>query len=65
MIHAKTLFFIHNQKAEIAKLHILGQDAMRADQQVDLAILQPLNDFLLFFWAAETAEHGPHRFHLE
>ena len=47
--HAETLFFVHNQQSEIGKFQILRQQAVRADQNVDLPGLRLLQNFFLLF----------------
>ena len=57
MANAEALFFVHHQQAEIGELHVFGKQAVRADQDVDLARLNFLQNFFLLFGRAESADH--------
>ena len=37
MRHAEALLFVHDQQAEVAELHVLREQPVRADDDVDLA----------------------------
>jgi hypothetical protein len=55
--HAEALFLVHDQQAQIAKLDILRQEAVRPDDDIDFAVRQvrqPGGDLLR---RDETAEH--------
>ena len=55
--HAEALLFIDDQQAEVGELDVLREQAMGADQDVDLAGLDLLHDFLLLLAGAEAADH--------
>ena len=55
--YAETLLFINNDKAEVFELHILGDEAMRADNDVSFAFAQAPDRFILFVVCAEATEH--------
>ena len=60
--HAKALLLVHDQKAEVPELHILGQDPVGADHNVHHALAQVLQGLFLLGRGAEPAEHiHPHR----
>ena len=40
MLDAETLLLVHNDQTQILKLDILGQQAMGADGDIDLALRQ-------------------------
>ena len=41
MFHAETLFFVENKQPQIAEFHVGGEQAVRADNEVDV----PLREF--------------------
>ena len=43
-VHAELLLFVDDQQAEVLVLHVLAHQAVRADEDVDLAFLQVLED---------------------
>ena len=55
--HPEALLLIHDQQAEIGELQILRKNAVRADQDVDLAGFGFLQDFFLLLGIAEAADH--------
>ena len=55
--HAETLLFVHDQEAEIAELDVLRQQAVRADDDVDLAGGEIDERALLLGLALEPADH--------
>ncbi len=57
MAHAKALLFIDDDEAEVGKMNVLGEHAMGADEDIDLAILDLLDDFLLLLRGAEAGDH--------
>ena len=63
--HAKALLLIHDKQAEILELDVLREQAVRADEHVDLACFHLLHDELLFLGCAEARDHfdldGEHR----
>ena len=52
--HAETLLFINNQQSQIGKLDVLRQNAVRADEDSDLPLLNPFHNLLLLLRRAET-----------
>ena len=54
---AETLLLVDDQKPEIAELHVFRQQAVRADDHVELAGVQVVENLLLLALAAEAAEH--------
>ena len=57
MTDAEALFFIDDQQPEVGELHVFRKQSVSADQNVDLARFQLLQDFLLLFRRAEAADH--------
>ncbi len=57
MAHAETLLLIHHQEAQVLKLDIFGKQAVRADKDVDVARLHPLDNDFLFLRRAEPRDH--------
>ena len=57
MLHAEALLFIHQNQAEIAELHVLRQQPVRADGDIDLAFGEIRQGRLDFLGRAEAAEH--------
>ena len=55
--HSKALLFVHHQKPEVRELHVLGEQAVRADQNIHLAGFGLLENFLLLPGSAEAADH--------
>ena len=53
---SETLLFVDDEKAEVFEVDVFGEDAMRADDDVDLARFEFANDFFLFFRAVVTSE---------
>ena len=54
--HAKALLLVDHQQAQILVFHILAQQAVRADDHVDLAFLKVLKHLLLLAGRAEAAD---------
>ena len=54
---AEALLLVDDQQTEIGEADVLRQDSMGADQDVDAAVGDPLDDPLLFLPADEAAEH--------
>ena len=54
---AEALLFVDDDEAEIAELDVLREQAVRADDDVDLAVGDLLRDFLLLLSGAEAADH--------
>ena len=54
---AEALFFVDDEQAEIGKFDVFGKNAVRADQDVDLAGFGFLQDFFLLLRGAEAADH--------
>lgn len=55
--HAEALLLIDDEQAQVFELHIFGQQPVRADDDVDFAVLEPAQRLLLFLGRAEAAEH--------
>ncbi len=54
---AEALFFIDDEEAEILELELLGEDGVGADEDVDLAGFDLLDDSGFFLRGAEAGEH--------
>ena len=54
---AEALLFVDDQQAEILKLYVFGEQAMRADDYVHFSGFQIREDFFLLGGGAESAEH--------
>ena len=54
---AEALFLVDHQQSEIAELHVLRQQAVRADDDVELSGVQVVEDLLLLAFAAEATDH--------
>ena len=48
MFNPEALFFVNDQQPEIVKLHVFGQNPVRADDHIDLSFLEFAQNFLLF-----------------
>ena len=57
MRHAEALLLVDHEEPEIAELDVLGEQAMRADDDVDLAFAQVLERLGLLGLRAEPADH--------
>ena len=57
MTHTEALFFVHNQQTEIGELYVFREQPVRADQNVNLAGLDLLQNFFLLLGSAEAADH--------
>src|SRR5215831_1714744 len=57
MAHAEALLLVDNQQAEIGELDVLRQNAMRADEHIDLSRFDLLQNFLLLLRRPEAADH--------
>ena len=55
--HSEALLFIHDQQAEVGELDVFREQAVGADQDVDLAGFDLLQNFFLLFRGAEAADH--------
>ena len=53
---AEAVLLVHDQQAEVLELHVLAEQPVRADDDVDGAVLQPLDDLLLLLRRAEARE---------
>ncbi len=47
--HAEALFFIDDQQSKIGELYVLGQQAVSADEDVDLSGFDSLQNIFLLF----------------
>ena len=55
--HSEALLLVHHQQTEIGELHVLGEQPMRADQDVHLPRFDLQQDFLDLLCRAEAADH--------
>ena len=55
--HAEALLFIDDEQAEILKLDVFRKQAVRADEDVDAAGFDALDDLLLLLRGAEARDH--------
>ena len=59
---AEALLLVHHQQPKVLKAQVLAQQAVGADEDVDIALCQLFQDDLLFLGAAKAGEHlHPHR----
>src|SRR5690349_20546738 len=56
MRDAEALLFVDDDETKILELHVLREDAVRADDHVDLARLDALDDFFLFLRRTKARE---------
>ena len=56
VLDAEALLLVDDDQAEVLELHVALTQAMRADDDVDAALGQPLDDALLLAAGAEAAE---------
>jgi hypothetical protein len=52
------VFLVDDDEAEALEFHVLLQQAMGADQDVDLALAQQRNGFVLFLGRLEARDLG-------
>ena len=57
VLDAEALLLIHDHQAQVAKLHVLREQPVRADGDIDLAFRQIGQRGLEFLGRAEAAEH--------
>ena len=57
MGHPEPLLLVDHEQAEVAERHVLAEQPVGADHDVDLAGLHVLDDLLLLGVAHEAAEH--------
>ena len=55
--HAEALLLVHHQQAEVGELHVLGQQAVGADQDVHFAGFHSLQNFFHLLGRPEAADH--------
>src|SRR5580658_1000381 len=55
--HAEALLFIDDEQAEILELDVFREQAMGADEDIDAAAGDALDDVFLFFRRAEAGDH--------
>ena len=55
MLHAETLFFVHDKESQILESHVLRQQPVGADHQIHLSFFKLLHRLLLL---SRTAESG-------
>src|SRR5580692_354467 len=56
MHDAETLFFVDNDQAEVGECNVLLQQAMRPDDDIDLALGQRAQDLLLLRFVFESRQ---------
>src|SRR6266446_2199796 len=60
--NAEALLFVDHDQAKILEYDVAGNEAMRADDDVDAALVKKLEDFALLTLRSKPAEHfNPHR----
>ncbi len=52
--HAEALLFIHDEQAQIVKLHVLGKQAMRSDDHVHFARFEFVRGLFSVPWQCES-----------
>ena len=57
MGHAKALLLVDDEQAELLEHHVLREQPVRADDDVDLARRNAREDLLGFLFRAEAADH--------
>jgi len=57
MRHAEAVLLVDNHQAEVFKLHVLLQQAVRADDDINRALAQAVQDLLDFLGREKTADH--------
>ena len=57
VLHAKALFFVDDHQAQLLEANVLREQAMRADDDIDLATGQPFRNLRLLRLGAEAREH--------
>ena len=55
--HAEALLFVDDHQPEVGELDVLREDAVGADQDVDLSVVHLLDDFFLLLRRAEAGDH--------
>jgi len=50
----ETLFFVNDQQAEISEANVFRNQAVCANDQIDLSVLQFFNDFFLLTFRLES-----------
>ena len=56
LLNTEALFLVDDRKPKVAELDVLLNEPVCADDHIDLAALQPLEDFLLLLCGAEARE---------
>jgi hypothetical protein len=54
--HSEFLFLVNNEQAEVEELHVLAHNAVRADEDVHLAIGQAFQRIVLLLGGLETVD---------
>ena len=57
MLHAEPLLLVDHEQAEILEAHVVGEQPVRADDDVDGALLHAAHHFGLFLRRQEAREH--------
>ncbi len=57
MRHTEALLFVDDQQPEVLELDVLGEQPVRADDDVDLAGGEVFDDLILLLLRAEAAHH--------
>ena len=62
MLDAEALLFVDDEKPEVLEVQVVGQQPMRADDDVDGAVLHAAHDLGLFLRRQEPRQHlDPYR----
>ena len=56
--HAEPLLLVDHHQAEVFELHVLRDEPVRADHDIDASFAQPLHGLALLSGRAEPAQHG-------
>jgi len=56
LLYAEALLLVDDDKAKILKLHVLGDEPVRADDEIDAAALELAQDLVLLARRAEARE---------
>ena len=57
LCHAESLFLVHDYESEVVKFHVVREQTVGADENIDLAAREPPQSLRLLTSRAETGEH--------
>src|SRR6185437_14774574 len=57
MANTKALLFIYDEQAQVLKLQSLGENRVRSDEDIDLTVGHPLQNFLALLRRAKARDH--------